>query len=111
MKRPEYDPNEVRKFNVTAQWELTFSNWEYHATFIKNVGGNCGGFYNLESAITQIWEELPESEDEFKTPYLLMHDASGNEHYVEDELSQGEEWLKEKLTEARFLGFVGQDDG
>ena len=75
-----YDPNKARSMKTGHRMELIFQQWEYKASFVVTVGGNCSGMENLSSAVGIVYDELPDNERD--EPYLVLEsihkDDDGN---------------------------------
>lgn len=106
--KPEYDPNKTGDYNLDQRYELTFSQWDAHATHVVEVGGNCAGLVNIQHAMEEVYETLPSNRRGQATMVLSKADGS-DDLIVEDELNQGEDWIGSMLTSARFLGFVERE--
>ena len=96
-----YDPNEATSFRTVHVLEVTFSAWDYRATRTTEVGGNCAGFGNFESAIERIYDDLvPEKRGE--ASILLTNDA-GDTCMVEDDEARGSQFLADMVTQVRCV--------
>lgn len=106
MTLENYDPNEAERLDTVHVIELVFQYDAYTATETAEVGGNCLGFENIETAIDVVYGRLPEREYSGH-PYAICHivltDKDGNTLEVEDDYAVGEPFLKELLVSARIV--------
>lgn len=79
---------------------MTFMCWNYSTTIKATVGGNCVGLSNLDAALSQVYENLPE--DIWKTPYLILRNANGEELEVGDDEARDTRWLETLLVSAHL---------
>lgn len=101
--RPHYDPNTVHDLDTAQEWELRFSQWDYHCEHTVTCRSNCGGLMDIQHAVDQLYTELPENAR--GQAAITLKDADGEELYCEDLDERGEDWLADMLTGARFLRF------
>lgn len=95
----------VATLDPDAHWgrktiAMTFMCWNYSATIKATVGGNCVGLSNLDAALSHVYENLPE--DIWKTPYLLLRNANGEQLEVGDDEGRDTRWLETMLVSARL---------
>lgn len=53
-----YDINDAYIFNYAHVIEVTLQQWEYKKTFTVEIGGNCAGYENFDSAIDFVAEQI-----------------------------------------------------
>lgn len=82
--------------------EVTLKQWKYEATFTTKVGGNCHGLELFDSAISNIYDELPKSDGLVS---VTLRNAKGEELLCQDEEADGEEWLRKMVVSCRIIGF------
>lgn len=95
------DPNKHRCEGKV--FRLTFGIWQYRAVFEETVFGNCAGFTNLECAVANLMENLPDGRWGVA---MTLTDADGNELLAETEDEDPEEWGMRNLLSAEIIGFA-----
>lgn len=105
------DPNEARNLDTEHVFHLTFQNWERSVVIETRTGGNCQGFENLDGAISNVYEALPENAHGY--PYLVLNGPNGGSSIVDDN-SMGtgpldEDTLKDLLVSAQIVALVPKE--
>lgn len=95
------DPNKHRYEGKV--FRLTFGIWAYRAVFEETVFGNCAGFNNLECAVANVMENLPDGQWGVA---MTLTDADGDELLAETEDEDPEEWGMRNLLSAEIIGFA-----
>ena len=103
-----YDPNLTNSGRTAKQTvKLTFGMWEYRAERTVEVGGNCTGLTVIESAIGNLYEDLPNLSDGMGSmvPGIVMADPNDadKELCCTDDEDQGDDWLKDMLIGAEII--------
>ena len=103
-----FDPNEARSMKTLHRFRLTFRSWGHSLVVETKVGGNCQGFANLDTAISNVYEALPENAH--GEPYMMLYNDEGGSMEVEEnwqgEYPLDEETLKTMLVSAKVVGLV-----
>lgn len=103
-----YDPNMTSSGRMAVQTvELVFQLWDYKATYVQTVGGNCTGLTVIETAVSNVYESLPNSElvsEEDDCAELKLTKIGGDEILTCcDEDERGEDWLRDMLVSATII--------
>lgn len=85
--------------------EVVLMQWAYSKTFVVEVGGNCSGFTNFDSAVDQIYDQL--EEDEYGTPFIVMEDSEGETCLFEEE---GHEWIQKMVVSIKLLDIKEEEN-
>ena len=114
-KRPalaSFDPNDARSMTTEHVFRLTFQAWAYSIVIETGVGGNCQGFDNLDTAISNLYEALPENRH--GNPFLVLYDEDGGSMEVDEnalgEYPLDEEMLKTMLVRAEIIALAPKED-
>jgi hypothetical protein len=103
-----YDPNiHWAKQRV----RVTLGQWDYRTVIETTVGGNCKGFEIFDSAVCNAWESLLTRkifEDEYA--YVELTRANGDTLLCEDDMLDGEDWLKELVIGIEIVAIEEQRD-
>jgi hypothetical protein len=98
---PNYDPN-LRWAKQRVR--LTLKQWDYTATLITTVHGNCHGFEIFESAISNALEELPtRTRSGVTLPYVVLAGEEGESLECEDDEDRREDWLGEMVVAIEII--------
>lgn len=102
-----YDPNDARDFKYRHVFKLTFQQWGYIYEAEAEVGGNCSGFENLDSAISTVWENLPGDGTPEDYPIMTMTNPETGEALVNDGVVlETEDDIKNMLVKAEIISLV-----
>lgn len=101
-----YDPNDARSFKTEHVFRLTFQSWGASAVIETEVKGNVLGFGNLDTAIGNVYEALPENER--GDPYLMLTAPNGDTMLVDERGGDrygplDEDALKDMLVRAEIV--------
>lgn len=107
----DYDPNLTNDGRMARQTvRLTFAQWEYSRDIVTVVLGNGTGLSVIEQAVDQVYDGLPTHKpDDGNAPYLLLFDGGGNDLEIEEEESDGSEWLRDMLVAAEITSIVPEE--
>lgn len=101
-------PELVANYSPNIRWgkqiiEIIVMQWEYKATFIQKVGGNCRGLSVIETAIENLSESFLGEEGGPASVKLTRPDGDTLECMDEQERDAG--WLKDMIVSARIVGW------
>ena len=106
-----FDPNEARSMATQHRFRLTFQSWNCFLIVETEVGGNCEGFDNLDAAISNVYEALPENAH--GEPYLMLSNENGDSMEVQEnhrgEYPLDEETLKTMLVRAEIVALAPRE--
>lgn len=88
-------------------FRLTFGIWKYRAEFETTVWGNCSGFENLECAVANVMDKLPEGGWGVA---MKLTDEQGGELLAETEDEDIEDWGMKHLLKAEVIGFAKEKE-
>ena len=106
------DPNEARNWATMHRLKLTFQSWNYFLVLETDVRGNAQGFDNLDTAISSVYDALPDNAR--GDPYMVLFNNDGDSLEV-DEIRTGghpldEDTLKTMLVSAEIVALVPKED-
>lgn len=98
----DYDPNDAKSMSTVHVVKVTLQQWEYKKSFIVEIGGNCAGFTNMDTAIDLVLEKLYDPRSD--SYHVVLMDVDGNELITEDDEYMEEEWLKDMVVAIEIIG-------
>lgn len=105
-----YDPNICNGFAYHTV-EVVLGKWDYKATHVVRVGGNCSGLDVMECAVGNLYYKLPEEwfGGETLVTVVLTNNA-GEELLCQDDDGLGEDWLREMVIGVRVIGLQSEEE-
>jgi hypothetical protein len=84
------------------QVELIVKAWDYSATFVEEIGGNCRGCDVIEAAISRLYDRL-EGPDGAS---ITLCRPNGDTMLCDDDEGCEEDWLKKMVVSSRIIGWI-----
>lgn len=106
MSLKTYDPNLATNLKSVHVLEVTFQAWDCRAVHRAEVGGNCRGFENFETALGMIYDALPSAHplsNGGDIATLILTNEAGDTLECQDEDGIGEEFLQRYVVGVRVL--------
>ena len=98
-----YDLDTARSLDKNQISEIAFYAGEYGCVRKVEVGGVGLGLVNLDAVLMKVYEDL-QVEDGIRV--LRLYDAKLDEFCIRDRDQRGSDFLKDYVTNFRFVGFV-----
>lgn len=101
-----YDPN-IRF--ATQEVAITFQSWDYKATKVAHIGGNCKGLSVIETAIDHIYSELADKQGTNYPSLELINDSGEAMDCENDGAQDSIDWLKDMVVNAEIVSIKKED--